>query len=56
MSRLIRDSNKAKQGIDFYGLENGPMHPSDIDAVLEYDNNAVIFIELKSEWIIIRHQ
>ena len=47
MSRLIRDSNKAKQGIDFYGLENGPMHPSDIDAVLEYDNKAVIFIELK---------
>ena len=47
MSKLIRDSNKAKQGIDFYGLENGPMHPSDIDAVLEYDNKAIIFIELK---------
>ena len=47
MSKLIRNSNQAKQGIDFYGLQNGPMHPSDIDAVLEFDNKAIIFIELK---------
>ena len=47
MSRLIRNSIQAKQGIDFYGLQNGLMHPSDIDAVLEFDNEAIIFIELK---------
>jgi hypothetical protein len=47
MSKLIRDSNRIKQTIDFSGLQNGKMHPSDIDAVLEYNNQAIIFIELK---------
>ena len=47
MSKLIRDSNRIKQVIDFSGLQNGKMHPSDIDAVLEYNNQAIIFIELK---------
>ena len=35
---LIRNRKLIKQVIDFTGLQNGKMHPSDIDAVLEYDN------------------
>lgn len=39
----------AKQGVDFAGLENGNIHPSDIDAVLEFDNEVLILIEIKRE-------
>ena len=34
---LIRRPNQIKQGIDFTGVQNGPIHPTDIDAVLELD-------------------
>ena len=44
---LIRNSNQVKQAIDFSGVENGKIHPSDIDAVLEFDNQALILIEVK---------
>jgi hypothetical protein len=44
---LIRNSNQVKQAIDFSGVENGKIHPSDIDAVLEFDNEALILIEVK---------
>lgn len=44
---LIRNSNQVKQSIDFSGFQNGKIHPSDIDAVLEFDNEALILIEVK---------
>lgn len=44
---LIRNRKLIKQVIDFTGLQNGKMHPSDIDAVLEYDNEALILMEVK---------
>lgn len=46
---LIRNSNQVKQAIDFSGIQNGRIHPSDIDAVLEFDNEALILIEVKRE-------
>lgn len=47
MKSLIRNSNQTKQGIDFTGIENGKIHPTDIDAVLEFDNEALVLIEVK---------
>ena len=47
MSSLIRNSAQAKQGIDFTGFQNGKIHPSDIDAVLEFNNEVLILIEAK---------
>ncbi len=47
MKSLIRNSNQTKQGLDFTGVQNGKIHPSDIDAVLEFDNKALILIEVK---------
>ena len=44
---LIRNVDHIKQPIDFTGLQNGKLHPSDIDAVLEFNNEAIIFMELK---------
>ena len=44
---LIRNSNRTKQGLDFTGVQNGKIHPSDIDAVLEFDNDVLILIESK---------
>ena len=49
MKSLIRNSNQAKQGLDFTGVENGKIHPSDIDAVLEFNNEALILMEVKKE-------
>ena len=47
MKSLIRNSSQTKQGLDFTGIQNGKIHPSDIDAVLEFDNKALILIEVK---------
>lgn len=44
---LIRNSSKVVQAIDFTGVENGKIHPSDIDAVFEFDNKALILMEVK---------
>lgn len=44
---LIRNSNQTKQGLDFTGIQNGKIHPTDIDAVLEFDNEALVLIEIK---------
>ena len=46
---LIRNSNQVKQAVDFTGIENGIIHPTDIDAVLEFDDEAIIFMEVKKE-------
>ena len=44
---LIRNSKQTKQGIDFTGLQNGKIHPTDIDAVLEFSNKVLILFEMK---------
>jgi hypothetical protein len=44
---LIRNKGQIKQGIDFTGIKNGLIHPTDIDAVFEFDNEALILIEVK---------
>jgi len=44
---LIRNENQVKQAIDFKGLDYGSIHPSDIDAVLEFDNKHLILFEVK---------
>mgnify|MGYP003635906491 FL=1 len=44
---IIRNDKQIKQGIDFTGVQNGNIHPTDIDAVLEFNNEALILIEAK---------
>ena len=44
---LINDRDLVKQVIDFTGVQNGKMHPMDVDAVLEFDNRVLILIEVK---------
>ena len=44
---LIKYPKRAKQVIDFEGIENGKIHPSDIDAVLEFDSKYLLLFELK---------
>jgi hypothetical protein len=44
---LIRNRKKVRQVIDFTGVQNGRMHPSDIDAVLEFNNDVLILMEVK---------
>ena len=44
---LIRNTHQVKQSIDFAGVESGNVHPTDIDAVLEFDNKILILIEVK---------
>ena len=47
MKSLIRNSNQVKQAIDFTGIGDKKMHPTDIDAVFEIDNEILILIEVK---------
>ena len=47
MQSLIRNSNQVKQAIDFTGIGNKKYHPTDIDAVLEFNNEALILFEVK---------
>jgi|TARA_S200002703_G_scaffold130043_2_gene117260 hypothetical protein len=47
---LIRNRNQVKQVIDFTGVQNGKLHPSDIDFVLEFDNNVLILGEVKRKY------
>ena len=47
MKSLIKNRDRVKQVIDFTGVQNGNMHPMDIDAVLEFDNRILILIEVK---------
>ena len=50
MDSLIRNRNQVKQVIDFTGVQNGNMHPSDIDFVLEFDNKVLILGEVKRKY------
>tara|TARA_R100000655_G_scaffold64910_1_gene103414 strand:- start:4845 stop:5237 length:393 start_codon:yes stop_codon:yes gene_type:complete len=44
---LIKNPQRIKQVIDFTGVQNGKIHPSDIDAVLEFDSKYLLLFELK---------
>jgi hypothetical protein len=44
---LIRNRNQTRQAIDFSGIQNGKIHPTDIDGVLEFDNEVLILFEVK---------
>ena len=44
---LIRNSKQVRQTIDFTGIESGKIHPTDIDVVLEFDNEVLILMEVK---------
>jgi len=46
-SSLIRNSIDVRQTIDFTGVQNGKIHPTDIDAVFEFDNEVLILMEIK---------
>tara|TARA_R110000822_G_scaffold309173_1_gene438211 strand:+ start:67 stop:462 length:396 start_codon:yes stop_codon:yes gene_type:complete len=44
---LIRNTKQVKQSIDFTGIQSGKIHPTDIDVVLEFDNEVLILMEVK---------
>jgi len=44
---LIRSVSQVKQAVDFSGVQNGVIHPSDIDAVLEFNDKVIILMEVK---------
>jgi hypothetical protein len=44
---LIRNSKQVRQTIDFTGVQSGKIHPTDIDVVLEFDNDVLILMEVK---------
>ena len=44
---LIRNSKQVRQTIDFTGIKDGKIHPTDIDVVLEFNNKALILMEVK---------
>ena len=44
---LIRNSKQVKQSIDFTGIQSGNIHPTDIDVVLEFNNEVLILMEVK---------
>ena len=47
---LIRNSKLVSQSIDFTGVENGKIHPSDIDFVFEFDKKILILGEVKRRY------
>ena len=50
---LIRNSKQVRQTIDFTGVQSGKIHPTDIDVVLEFDNEVLILMEVKRKGNII---
>lgn len=50
MESLIRNRNLVKQVLDFSGIQNGVIHPSDIDFCLEFDDEILILGEVKKRW------
>jgi hypothetical protein len=44
---LINNTSRAKQLIDFTGLEKGKKYPTDLDALMELNDKAYIFCEAK---------
>ena len=50
---LIRNSKQVRQTIDFTGVQSGKIHPTDIDVVLEFNNEVLILMEVKRKGNII---
>ena len=44
---LIRNTKQVRQSIDFTNIQSGKIHPTDIDVVLEFDNEVLILLEVK---------
>jgi hypothetical protein len=44
---MILYKNRIKQVLDFKGVGNSKIHPSDIDAVLEFNDEYLILFEVK---------
>ena len=44
---IINNIKHMKQVPDFTGCQNGNMHPTDVDALLEFDNKYLILFEAK---------
>lgn len=44
---MIKYKKRIKQVLDFRGVGDSKIHPSDIDAVLEFDNKYLIIFECK---------
>jgi hypothetical protein len=45
-AHLIRDRKQVTQAVEF-NLSSGKIHPTDIDAVFEFDNDVLILFEVK---------
>lgn len=46
---MIKYEKRIKQVLDFKGIGNTKIHPSDIDGVLEFNNQYLIILEVKLE-------
>ena len=47
MESLVKYRERAKQIIDFTGLQWDTITPTDIDGLIEYKNKAMVFMEFK---------
>ena len=47
---LIRNSKLVNQAVDFTGVQNGKIHPSDVDFVFEFSNKILILGEVKRRY------
>lgn len=48
---LIRNTKQVRQSIDFTGVQNDKIHPTDVDFVLEFDNEILILGEVKRKGV-----
>lgn len=48
---LIRNTKQVRQSIDFTGVQNNKIHPTDVDFVLEFDNEILILGEVKRQGV-----
>ena len=48
---MIKYPNRIKQVLDFRGIGNSKIHPTDIDAILEFDNKYLIMFEVKKKGV-----
>jgi len=44
---MIKYEKRIRQVLDFRGVGNSKIHPSDVDAILEFDNKYLIIFECK---------
>lgn len=49
MESIFKFRSRAKQLIDFSGLQWGSITPTDIDGLIEYKNKAMVFMEFKHD-------